>query len=555
MPVVSLSPIHTGMLSSVYNTFGKKESYKKYVLLKQFAKFSIKNYTVLKKYHELLLFLKAYPDNKQILDIVTTELERVIASAKKIMQGDNSKAQQSLSGSGIAGTLLIAQYSYPVTKWLIEKFPGSVYFNSASGDKEHGAEILHYLFPGIEYYYTTQGKFTLQKRVQYLSGKNKSQLQNIIKIIQQSTKDEKLCEILFDQLNIFTEWRLDSPVFNRSFIRGIANPFFYHRELVKKIDINTILSKPCPNATVLSISEKDYLLDVAKASLAFYYRETEPVTLASANDVKLFTCNRGISIALYSMKPGRRLSIESYIGYMVFKNSVPVAYGGGWMFGDRCKIGLNIYPPFRSGESALIFAEVLRLYHQFYQQQRFVIKPYQFGKGNREGLQSAAFWFYYKLGFRPVDEKIAAIAEKEFLSKQKSSLTTLKIFTQCNIQLQLKPMLQTDLDPEILSKKVTGMINEKFNGDRNKAIRTCSAFLKKILPVKNEIQDTSKYKQQLEQLSLLFSLIPDLANWNREEKKQLLKIIIAKSEDEKKYILSVQQHKKFVLALKTVAQP
>lgn len=61
-----------------------------------------------------------------------------------------------------------------------------------------------------------------------------------------------------------------------------------------------------------------------------------------------------------------------------------------------------------------MFAEVLRLYQRLYKVQRFVVKPYQFGKGNKEGLQSAAFWFYYKLGFRPQDERIAALAEAEY---------------------------------------------------------------------------------------------------------------------------------------------
>ena len=38
--------------------------------------------------------------------------------------------------------------------------------------------------------------------------------------------------------------------------------------------------------------------------------------------------------------------------------------------------------------------------------QKFVVKPYQFGKGNPEGLKSGAFWFYYRLGFRPVRDDI-----------------------------------------------------------------------------------------------------------------------------------------------------
>ncbi len=181
MPVVSLSPIHTGMLSSVYNTFGKEESYKKYVLLKQFAKLSIKNYTVLKTYHELLLFLKAYPDNKQILDIVTTELERVIASAKKIMQGDNSKAQQSLSGSGIAGTVLIAQYSYPVTKWLIENFRAQYLLIPLQGIKNMGPKFCIIFFRVLNITTLHRENLRFKKGCNIFSGKIKTHFEILSK--------------------------------------------------------------------------------------------------------------------------------------------------------------------------------------------------------------------------------------------------------------------------------------------------------------------------------------------------------------------------------------
>ena len=33
----------------------------------------------------------------------------------------------------------------------------------------------------------------------------------------------------------------------------------------------------------------------------------------------------------------------------------------------------------------------------------FAIDPYQLGHHNAEGLSSGAWWFYYKLGFRPID--------------------------------------------------------------------------------------------------------------------------------------------------------
>ncbi|MER3498490.1 MAG: hypothetical protein C4308_07590 [Chitinophagaceae bacterium] len=64
---------------------------------------------------------------------------------------------------------------------------------------------------------------------------------------------------------------------------------------------------------------------------------------------------RGLQIVLVGLHSSKLLSLENYIGYMAFKNGWPVGYGGGWIFGQRCKIGVNIYPAFRRGESARLF--------------------------------------------------------------------------------------------------------------------------------------------------------------------------------------------------------
>ena len=43
------------------------------------------------------------------------------------------------------------------------------------------------------------------------------------------------------------------------------------------------------------------------------------------------------------------------------KNGVPVGYGGGWPFLAACRIGINVFPAFRGGESGWLFAQVLRV--------------------------------------------------------------------------------------------------------------------------------------------------------------------------------------------------
>ena len=55
------------------------------------------------------------------------------------------------------------------------------------------------------------------------------------------------------------------------------------------------------------------------------------------------------------------------------------------------------------GESAWIYAQVLKLHKDALGVTSFSIDPYQLGFENDEALDSGAFWFYRKLGFRPTN--------------------------------------------------------------------------------------------------------------------------------------------------------
>lgn len=496
---------------------------------------------VLQACHDALLFIYVLPCNKKIRLLAENLLLEIREHVISIMNSSRYNQQRSLSGTGIAGSMITCQFSYSITKWLLQKFPADVSMDSAGGNAEAGTAILQQLFPRIEYYYTTQGNINLTKRIVSLTGRQET-LQKLITALEQHIPDEPLREILFDSMQVFTSWKLDHPVFNRSFIRGISLPVYYHKKIIKQVNLDAVLKKPLPKKIKLSSQQRTYLMDVAKASLAFYSRETDPITLAAVSGVKLFYCGRGLAIALFGIEANRRLSLESYIGYMVFKNNVPVAYGGGWIFADRCKIGLNIYPPFRKGESALLFAEVLRLYQRLYHVQRFVVKPYQFGKGNKEGLQSAAFWFYYKLGFRPQDEQIAAVAEAAYKSGRRSTIKLLKQFTGSSLEFSLKPLLPGDMDPEHISAMTTQLIRKKFNGNRLRASETCSSLLRKQL----QLKDSSAYEPHFSELGLLTALVPGIDKWTKAGKRKLLQLVKAKAHSDDAYIGQLQKCKKLL---------
>jgi hypothetical protein len=158
---------------------------------------------------------------------------------------------------------------------------------------------------------------------------------------------------------------------------------------------------------------------------------------------------------------------------MAFKNELPYAYGGAWMLGSNAKIGINIFPPFRGGESAWFFAQLIRLYHQVYKPTVFQAEPYQLGKDNPEGLESGAFWFYYRLGFRPRKPALQSLANKEAekIAKDKNyrtSLRTLETLVDDEVVLELSPTpSRTTREASKLNSLV---IRKRFSGSRSQAM-------------------------------------------------------------------------------------
>src|SRR5205807_8271735 len=64
-------------------------------------------------------------------------------------------------------------------------------------------------------------------------------------------------------------------------------------------------------------------------------------------------------------------------------------------------------------ETAWLYARILRLMRQLLGVTVFSIEPYQIGDENEEGIESGAFWFYRKLGFRPVRPELMKLTLSE----------------------------------------------------------------------------------------------------------------------------------------------
>src|ERR1044071_6409176 len=195
----------------------------------------------------------------------------------------------------------------------------------------------------------------------------------------------------------------------------IRKPFYHRGPLIQRreIDLRKELAEPSPPLQKLSPAQGEKALDMARAASTIRYRELYGFTHGDPKYVYRAELGRGVELFLSGVPAERRLPLRAYHAAMIYKNGVPVGYFEGLSLFERMESGFNLYYTFRDGETAWLYARTLNVMHQFTGVTAFALDPYQVGHENEEGIESGAFWFYRKLGFRPVRQEALQLALKE----------------------------------------------------------------------------------------------------------------------------------------------
>lgn len=477
---------------------------------------------------DLLLFLLAHPHSIAF----SRRAEKALSQLHRLIRKSGLKHHPDLISEGLSGVTVTAQFSPELIQWICSFAPKHMSIDSIGADEITRQEIISRLLPAAEReYFESSDEPTADEWLTRYAGKQ-SPLQCLAELFNTQVTDASMRTWLFSKLDLFVIMHLQSPIPGRSETRGLPHPVFIHTEpLLRKINAQEIIAQPIGKAIPLSDQNRMQLIAAKRFHLASLGRETDPGTYADLRDVQLFDMSRGMHIAFYGMDPEHRLPLDAYIGFMAFKNQLPYAYGGAWMLGSNAKIGINIFPPFRGGESAWFFAQLIRLYHQVYKPTVFQAEPYQLGKDNPEGLESGAFWFYYRLGFRPRKPALQSLAQKEAdkIAKNKNYRTSLRILEQLvddEVVLELSPT--PSRTTREASKNASGAIRQRFGGSRPQAVQ----WTKNTFHSHNGFNfpnDLSASEQQRLQEWLLFFLHDSApARWGSERKSLFVDSAMAK---------------------------
>ena len=556
MPPRSLDLEAVNDLRAAALRFGGEHRERKSRALAAAATCGLGEAAVLIAYHDCLLCLLAYPETRALRDQARAELRRVAAAAGGIFATGPARARAKLANSGIAGTDVTINFGWDIARWLVARFPKRAEIDSFG---ERGAApqvILGEALVPMEFELAASAATPLEFIAVASAGSRGTRLAWLVGAFERLSCDDALRGQLFDSLQPFVVIRPGRTRLSRTWVRGLPAPTYFHRGgLQREIDLAALLEVPLPAPRRLSGAERQHVVDAGRAMLAALGRETDAIALACPERVRHYELGRGMAIALYTMRPERRSPLDSHVGMMLFKNGVPVGYGGGWPFLGTCKIGVNVFAPFRGGESAQLFGQVLRVYRQCFAVGRFVAEPSQFGGTNREGLQSGAFWFYYRLGFRPVEPLAArrareAWARIEADPRHRTPVAELRRFTGSDIELVLAEV--PDCEPGHLSDVVTRWIGRRFGGDRTAAEEAAARTVVRALGVGDQGRWPESERQALRALAPLFAQIPGLEGWTAADKRALVSLLRAKGGDEFLFHDRLARHRRLRAALSAI---
>jgi hypothetical protein len=185
------------------------------------------------------------------------------------------------------------------------------------------------------------------------------------------------------------------------------------------------------------------------------------------------------------------------------------------------------------------------------------IDPYQVGHENEEGIESGAFWFYRKLGFRPVRTELMKQTQSEEWKlnddpSYRTSARMLRKLAAGHLLFEL-PGASTGNWDRFQARDIGLAVQRRMARDFNsnpKEIREHSLQLvERLLKIKTDRWADGE-REALQNLSLVLAMIPELEKWNSAEKEMAVRIIRAKGAgDEAVYLKLMQQHMKLRHAL------
>jgi len=547
-------------LERLKDDFGGEVPARRLELLRALERRRLESAGQVMRIHELLCFSRAYPDDPAVL----AQVERMLDGFEA--RGDLKRFRTALADSGIAGTAINYSFFWFTAEWLARRWPQQLTIDwPLFASKEKLQELLHLLLPYSETLTVDELGFSTREWVALLKGPSNTDAEFLIRRFAALRSDDFVRETIYELLDVPVRIApgRDTPSRTKARYDGLPAVFQTGPLSRGRPDLRREVERPPVAVRAVSPREGQRLVDLAREAMVTRSRDLDIFVHADKHDTRLVDCGGGLQFACFGAVPERRLMLDSVYGLLTLKSGVPMGYVLVSTIYNSAEVAYNVFETYRGGEAAYVYGRVLATVRHLFDVDALTVPPYQLGYDNDEGLKSGAWWFYYKLGFRPHDPEVRRVMRAELARMKRrpghrSSLATLRELVQSNVFLYLGERRQ-DVRGRIslgnIGLKVTEYLAERFGAERDAGVRTCSREAARMLGVRSMKRWSRGERLWWDRWSPLVMVLPGVERWSTANKRALVQVVRAKGgRRESDYVRLFDRHRRLRAAVLRLAQ-
>jgi len=504
--------------------------------------------------HEVLCVMRAYPDGVDIL----RRVERMLGALPG--RADLRRHARALAGSGVAGTEIRYRFFAETASWLAKRWGDRLGIEWARFDQAPRlARVLHLLAsysetPGLDGWERSPREW-----IRRMKGPLETDAAFVIRRFDALFRDGFVRETAYEELDIPIVLRpgRDTPARTREKLRR-PRVFFQTRPVGTMDDVLGMSARPrvgrargeadVPPALLRSIEasprsirpassrEAREIVQLARGAMVARNRDVDVFSYGDAGDVRIVDWGEGFEFAFIGAIPERRLLLEALSGWLALRNGVPIGYGTVSALYRSSEIAFNVFPSFRGAEAGVVLVRLLATARALFGSDTFTLDPYQLGEDNAEAIRSGAWWFYFKLGFRPRDPAVLGTMRREIARKRvrpgyRSSPGTLERLAAANVYLELGAPREDILSILPLADAglaVTGFLGRRFGSDRERGIRECAREAARLLGVRSFAGWARSERLAWARWAPLVLLLPGVSRWSPANRRAAARVVRAK---------------------------
>jgi hypothetical protein len=542
-------------LEATRAAYGPGRANAKLALLRALERARLRSAREVLRLHEHLCYLRAYPDNRAVLAKVVRMLRRFSA------RGDLAAYREALADSGMAGTDIRYRFFWPTARWLAVRWPDCLaidWDNVDEPDRLVGALAL--LVTPVEAIWLRLHSPAPRAAFDRLRGPRTRDGTFYVRRVEALPGNDFTREAFFDNLDTPLELLAGRRTPSRTLACHDRAPVVFSRSPPSRArpNLRRALAQPPQSVRAVSRNEGRRLIDLAQEAMVTRSRDLDAFAYGDDRDVRIVDDGGGLQWAVIGVIPERRPVLRSAYGLLTLRNGVPIGYVQADVLFRCVDIAFNTFESFRGGEAAHVFGRLLAAFRRLFDATSFTFEPYQLGEHNEEAIESGAWWFYYKLGFRPRNAALGRLARVELARmnsdpRYRSTERTLRrlagdylYFETAGAHAPYWPRLNA------LGARVGAMLGSRAGADREGAVEDCMRDAMRRLGIARV--EGAHARRAWQNWAPLVLLLPGLARWRPAERRALGLIMTAKGAvRDAEYLARFDAHAKLGPALRRLA--